>query len=130
MAAGDDKITSFDKAHYEQLLAYLLSVEKDVDINPKLLGPSVDLKLDPTLSTTFHPGSQDWSTAKAFLDRAGAFGNSVHTRLAGFETDVRNFYTALKNAEGIFEKTNDLATYDAGKFGQDYPDVAGGDSST
>jgi hypothetical protein len=130
MADGDDKITSFDKAHYEQLLAYLLSVEKDVDINPKLLGPSADLKLDSTLATRFHPGSQDWSVAKDFITQSGTFGNSVHTRLATFETDIRTFYTALKNAEEIFEKTDDLAKYDASKFGQDYPDVTGGGSST
>jgi hypothetical protein len=126
MADDSGKITSFDKAHYDQLLTYLSDIDKDVNTNPKLLGPSADLKLDPTLSTSFHPGSQDWSVAKNFLERAGAFGSSVQTRLATFETDTRTFYTALKNAEQIFEKTNDLATYDASKFAQDYPDVTGG----
>jgi hypothetical protein len=130
MADGNDKITAFDKAHYEQLLAYLMSVEKDVDINPRRLGPSADLKLDSTLTTRFHPGSQDWLSAKNFLDKSGVFGNSVHTRLANFETDIRTFYTALKNAEEIFNKTDDLATYEASEFGQDYPDVTGNGSST
>jgi hypothetical protein len=130
MADDSGKITAFDKAHYDQLLSYLSNIDKDVNTNPKLLGPSADLKLDSTLSASFHPGSQDWPVAKSFLDRAGAFGNSVHTRLATFETDVRTFYSALKDAEEIFEKTDDLATYDASKFAQDYPDVTGGGSST
>jgi hypothetical protein len=130
MADDSGKITQFDKAHYEQLLAYLLSVENDVDTSPRRLGPSADLKLDSTLTSRFHPGSQDWSVAKDFLTQSGTFGNSVHTRLATFETDIRAFYKALKDAEEIFEKTDDLATYDAGKFGNDYPDVTGGGSST
>jgi hypothetical protein len=125
MADGNDNITSFDKAHYEQLLTYLTGIDKDVDTNPKFLGPSADLKLDSSLSTRFHPGSQDWSVAKDFLSQASNFGNSVHTRLTKFETDVRTFFTALKNAEEIFEKTDDLSTYDASKFGQEYPDVTG-----
>jgi hypothetical protein len=123
MAADDDKITAFDKAHYEQLISYLTNVDNDIDTNPKYLGPSVDLKLDNTLTARFHPGSTDWSIAKDFLTQANAFGNSVHTRLAGLDVDLRKFYTALKNAEAIFDKTNDLSTYDASKFGQDYPDL-------
>jgi hypothetical protein len=123
------KITAFDKAHYEQLLAYLRDVDKVVETDPRYLGPSVDLKLDSTVSTRFHPGAQDWAVAKDFITQAGTFANSVHTRLAGFETDIRSFYTALKNAEEIFEKTDDLATYDASKFGHDYPDLTGGDPS-
>jgi hypothetical protein len=130
MADGNDKITQFDKAHYEQLLAYLLSVENDVDTSPRRLGPSADLKLDSTLTSRFRPGSQDWSVAKDFLSQSGTFGSSVHNRLATFETDIRTFYTALKNAEEIFEKTDDLTKYDASKFGGDYPDVTGGNSST
>jgi hypothetical protein len=130
MADDSGKITSFDKAHYDQLLGYLSDTDKDVNTNPKLLGPSANLKLDTTLSTTFHPGNQDWSVAKNFLDKANLFGGSVHTRLATFETDVRTFYSALKDAEEIFEKTDDLATYDASKFAKDYPDVTGGGSST
>jgi hypothetical protein len=127
---ADDKITSFDKSHYEQLLAHLRDVETEVDTNPKYLGPSSDLKLDNTLNSRFHPGSQDWTVAKDFFTQANSFGTSVHTRLANFETDIRAFYTALKDAEAIFEKTDDLATYDASKFAQDYPDVTGNNSTT
>jgi hypothetical protein len=129
MADDSGKITAFDKAHYEQLLSYLMDLDKDLDTNPKYLGPSADLKLDSTLSSRFHPGSQDWSVAKDFLTQAGTFGNSIHTWLSKFDSDTRNFYVALKNAEAIFEKTDDLATYDASKFAQDYPDVPGGGPS-
>src|ERR1700748_145112 len=106
MPDENGNITSFDKAHYEQLIAYLRDVDALINTNPKYLGPSSDLKLDSTLNTRFHPGSQDWSVAKDFLTQATSFGNSVHTWLANFETDTRNFYMALKNAEEIFQKTD------------------------
>jgi hypothetical protein len=67
MPDGNDKITAFDKAHYEQLIAYLMAVDNVVDTNPKYLGPGADLKLDNTISSRFHPGSTDWSVAKDFL---------------------------------------------------------------
>ncbi|MGI5229457.1 hypothetical protein [Actinoallomurus sp. CA-142502] len=123
---ADGNITSFDKSHYEQLLTFLKNIDTDVEGNPQYLGPSADLKLDATLNSRFHPGSQEWSVCKDFLQQATSFGTSMHSRLANFDTDLRNFYSALKNAEAIFEKTDDLATYDASKFSQDYPDVTGG----
>lgn len=129
MADDTGKITSFDKSHYEQLITYLKDVDHVVNTDPKYLGPSANLKLDTTLSTRFHPGSQDWPVVKDFVTQAGTFGGSVHTRLTGFETDIRNFYTALKNAEDVFNETDDLTTYDASKFSQNYPDV-GGPSTT
>jgi hypothetical protein len=122
---GTGKITSFDKAHYEQLIAHLRDVDDVLSTTPRYLGPSADLKLDSTLSSRFHPGSQDWPVAKDFVTQAGTFGNSVHTRLTTYETDLRTFYTALKNAEDVFDDTDDLTTYDASKFSREYPDVGG-----
>lgn len=124
------KITSFDKTHYDQLIAHLLAVDNVLNTDPKYLGPSADLKLDTTLSTRFHPGSQDWPVVKDFVTQAGTFGNSVHTRLTGYETDLRAFYTALKNAEDVFDDTDDLTTYDASKFEQNYPDISGTGGTT
>ncbi|GAB2847451.1 hypothetical protein GCM10027176_58830 [Actinoallomurus bryophytorum] len=126
MADNDGHITSFDKAHYDQLIAHLRDVDNVLDTTPAYLGPSADLKLDTTLGSRFHPGSQDWTVAKDFVTQATTFGNSVHTRLTGYETDVRAFFTALKNAEDVFDDTDDLTTYDASKFAQEYPDVGGG----
>ncbi|MFB9839792.1 hypothetical protein [Actinoallomurus acaciae] len=120
------KITSFDKTHYDQLIAHLRAVDDVLNTTPRYLGPSADLKLDPTLNSRFHPGAQDWSVAKDFITQAGTFGTSVHTRLTTYETDLRAFYTALKNAEDVFDDTDDLTTYDASKFERNYPDVGGG----
>ncbi len=126
MVDNSGRITSFDKAHYDQLITYLTNVDDVINRTPRALGPSADLKLDTTLSTRFHPGSQDWPVAKSFVTQAGTFGSSVHTRYTTVETDVRTFFTALKNAEDVFDETNDLTTYDASKFDQNHPDVAGG----
>ena len=125
MADDSGNVTAFDKAHYDQLNNYLASVDDNINTSPSALGPSVDLKLDPTLSTMFKPGSQNWDVAKNLVAKAGSFGNSAHTRYTTVEQDVRTFVSALKGAEGVFEDTGDLATYDAGKFEGDYPDVAG-----
>lgn len=125
MADDSGNVTAFDKTHFDQLIRYLMSVDDNVNTSPSALGPSADLKLDPTLSTMFKPGSQNWTAAKNLLAQAGTFGNSAHTRYTTVEQDVRKFVNALKGAEGVFENTNDLATYDASKFESDYPDVAG-----
>jgi hypothetical protein len=130
MADSTDKITTFNKAYYEQLIKHLRDIDSVVNTSPKYLGPSADVKLDSSLGTRFHPGSQDWPVAKDFVTRAAAFGNSVHTRLAGFEAEIRSFYTALKGAEDVFDETDDLATYDAAKFAKKHPDVTGGGPST
>lgn len=130
MPDNTGRITSFDKSHYEQLISYLKTVDDDVNTSKYELGPSSDLKLDSTLSSTFHPGSQDWPVAKNFITQATTFGTSAHTRLVAVEQDVRTFYKALKNAEDVFDETNDLTTYDASKFTQDYPDVGGTPPST
>lgn len=122
---GDYHITSFDKAHYDQLINYLNSVDDGINRDPIALGPSSDLKLDSTLGTRLKPGSQNWDVAKNFMTRAGAFGNSAYTRYTGVEQDIRTFVNSLKNAEGVFEDTDDLTQYDASRFTQDYPDVGG-----
>jgi hypothetical protein len=119
------KITSFDKSHYDQLITYLSDVDGTINTSPGALGPSADLKLDTTLGSRLHPGSQDWPVVKDFTTQAGTFGGSVHERYSAVELEVRGFTTALKGAEEVFSETNNLTTYDASKFGQEYPDVVG-----
>lgn len=126
MADNSGRITSFDKAHYEQLITYLKTVDDGINTSEYALGPSAKLKLDSTLSTTFHPGSDSWPLAKGFVTQAGTFGNSVHTRYTAVEQDVRTFYKALNSAKDVFDDTDDLTTYDASKFERDHPDVGGG----
>jgi hypothetical protein len=126
MPDGSGRITSFDKAHYDQLITYLTTIDDVVNRSPWALGPSSNLKLDGTLTSTFHPGSQDWPVVKNFVAQAGTFATSVHNRYTAIETGTRTFYKALKAAEDVFDDTNDLTTYDASKFEQNYPDVAGG----
>lgn len=123
---GDHHITSFDKAHYNQLIAYLNGVDESINKEPIALGPSADLKLDATLATRLKPGSTNWDVAKNFATQAGTFGNSAHARYTGVEQEVRTFMTALVNAADVFDDTDDLANYDASKFRQEYPDVGGG----
>jgi hypothetical protein len=126
MPDGSGKITKFDKAHYDQLITYLTTFDDVVNRSSWALGPSSDLKLDSTLTSTFHPGSQDWSVVKNFVTQAGVFAGSVHNRYTAIETDTRTFSKALKGAEDVFDDTDDLSTYDASKYESDYPDVAGG----
>lgn len=125
MPDDSGKVTAFDKSHYDQLITFLNSIDDNINTDPTALGPSANLKLDPTLPTMFKPGSQNWDVAKNLVTKAGNFANSAHTRYTTVEQDVRTFVHALKGAEDVFENTNDLATYDAGKFERDYPDVAG-----
>jgi hypothetical protein len=126
VADNSGRITSFDKTHYEQLIHYLVSVDDNINRAPHALGPTADLKLDSTLPSRLHPGSQEWSVAKNLNTQAGTFAGSVHSRYVAVEQDVRTFYKALKEAEDVFDETNDLTTYDASKFGRQHPDVGGG----
>jgi hypothetical protein len=76
MADNSGRITSFDKSHYEQLITYLKTVDDGINTSEYALGPSAKLKLDSTLSTTFHPGSDSWPLAKGFVTQAGTFGRT------------------------------------------------------
>jgi len=125
MADNSGRITEFNKAHYDQLITYLTGVDEGINTGKFALGPSAELKLDSTLSSTFHPGSSDWPVAKAFVTQAGTFGNSAHARYVAVEKDVRTFSKALKDAEDVFEDTNDLSTYRASDFLRDHPDLGG-----
>ncbi|MDN3359702.1 hypothetical protein [Actinomadura sp. DC4] len=125
MADDNEEVTSFDKTHYEQLIHYLMSVDGGINKTPSALGPSADLKLDSTLQTLLKPGSQNWDPVKNLVAQAGAFGDSAHSRYTAVEQEIRVFVNALKDAENVFEDTDDLASYDATKFGDEHPDVAG-----
>jgi hypothetical protein len=121
----DGKITQFDKARYEQLINFLRSIDDSINTDPMALGTTANLKLDNSLATRLKPGSQNWDIAKNLATQAGVFGNSAHQRYASVEEDLRAFAKALRDAEGVFEETDDLATYDARKFSQEHPDVGG-----
>jgi hypothetical protein len=128
--ADSANVTAFDKGHYEQLITYLRSLDDGVNTNPVALGTSGDLKLDNTLSSRLKAGSQSWEIAKNLAAQAGIFGNSVHARYTSFDEEMRAFVKALKDAEDVFENTNDLATMDAGKFAKDHPDIVGSPNAT
>ena len=125
MADDSGQITEFDKSQYDLLIKNLTVIDDDLNKSPWALGPSADLKLDSSLSSKFHPGSQDWSVAKNFVTQATTFASSAHNRYTAVENDVRTFSKALKDAEDVFDETDDLATYDAAKFSRDHPDVSG-----
>jgi hypothetical protein len=125
MADDSGQITEFDKSQYDLLIKNLTDIDDNLNKSPWALGPSADLRLDNSLSSKFHPGSQDWSVAKNFVTQATTFATSAHNRYTTIESDVRNFSKALKDAEDVFDETDDLATYDASKFSRDHPDVGG-----
>jgi hypothetical protein len=124
MADDSGQITEFDKSQYDMLISHLTIIDQALNTLPSALGPSADLKLDSSLSSKFHPGSQDWAVAKNFVTQATTFATSAHNRYTATESDVRSFYKALKEAEKVFEETDDLASYDASKFSRDHPDVS------
>jgi hypothetical protein len=119
------KITAFDKDHYDQLITYIKGVDDDVNTAPGALGATSGLKLDGTVDTMLHAGSKSWGTAQKLTGQAKVFGESVHNRYTAIENEMRTFGSSLKDAEDVFKDTNDLATYDASQFSQDYPDVGG-----
>jgi hypothetical protein len=123
------RITKFDKAHYELLIKYLMGVDDTINREPYALGPSSDLKLDATLPSRLPPGATDWAVAKDLNTAGGTFAGSVHARYVAVEQEVRTFYKALKDAEDVFDDTDDLTTYDASKFGRQHPDIVGGGSA-
>jgi hypothetical protein len=124
--SDQSSITQFDRAHYDELTNYLKALDDDINIKPELLGPTADLRLDASLSSTLKAGSPNWSAAKTLATAAGAFGGSVHTQYVALELEQRKFVKAMKDATDVFEETSDLADYDAAKFVQEFPDIAGG----
>ncbi|HEY0537486.1 MAG TPA: hypothetical protein VGD53_03915 [Actinoallomurus sp.] len=126
---GSGKITAFDKDHYDQLITYLKGVDDDVNSDPGALGSSSHLKLDDSVDTMLHPGSKSWGAAQRLTGQAKTFGGSVQSRYTSIENEVRTFGSSLKDAEDVFKDTQDLATYDASQFSQNYPDVGGSSGS-
>jgi len=124
------KITEFSKTHYDQLIGYLASNADVINKDPQALGPTANLRLDETLSSTLRAGSQEWAVAKNFSAAAGTFGASAHTQYVVAEQEARTFSDHLKSAEDVFENTDDLASYAASKFEQNYPGITSPSSTT
>jgi hypothetical protein len=122
------RITAFDRAEYDKLIDYIVSVDRDLNTN--LAKPRPGVRLDDTLGGGIHPGSLAWSPAKGLNDSAVAFGRSVKERYRDLSKDWEQYITALRNARDVFESTGNLSTYSASKFVTDFPDVSPGAKSS
>jgi hypothetical protein len=128
MSGGPDvptgHITTFDRAQFERLIRVVDSI--DHSLSQQFLKPGADIRLDETLGNRIHIGNQAWTAVSDFTAAATKFGTSIHQRNQEFSTDWRAFIAALNEAKDVFEQANDLASYSAGTFLNDYPDVLGG----
>jgi hypothetical protein len=115
------KVTAFDRGQYDNLIAWVDSV--DEDLNKNLAKPKAGVRLDATLGSGIFPGSANWPPAALLVTNGKAFGTSVAARYADLSKDWEQFVTALRNARDVFENTNDLVNYDASKFVNEFPGV-------
>jgi hypothetical protein len=122
---ADKNTTAYDKTFVTNIIRYLSSLDDTINTAPWALGASPDLKLDASLQDLLKPGSQNWDPVKRLTSRAASFGNSANARNTAVAQELRAFTHALTEVSGIFDKTNNLADYEASKFGNEFPDIAG-----
>lgn len=115
------KVTAFDRGQYDNLIAWVDGVDKDLNTN--IAKPKSGVRLDATLGSGIFPGSGSWPPAAQYYTNAKAFGASVAARYADLSKDWEQFITALKSARDVFENTSDLAHYNASKFVTEFPGV-------
>ncbi|MFD0490273.1 hypothetical protein ACFQ0O_28195 [Saccharopolyspora spinosporotrichia] len=116
-------ITAFDRSQYERLIKAVDSV--DHSLSQQFLKPGTDIRLDESLGSRLHVGSDSWSAVTDFINAANKFGTSVDTINEKFSDDWRGFIKALNAAKDVFDDTNNLANYSAQKFLNDYPEIGG-----
>jgi hypothetical protein len=116
-----DKITEFDRAEYDNLIAWIDGVDRDLRMN--LGKPRPGVRLDATLGSGISPGSPNWPPAARFTSQAKEFGKSVAERYAELSKDWELYIAALRGGRDVFESTDDLSTYSANKFVEEYPDT-------
>ncbi|GAA0556121.1 hypothetical protein GCM10009533_62390 [Saccharopolyspora spinosporotrichia] len=121
-------ITAFDRSQYERLIKAVDSV--DHSLSQQFLKPGTDIRLDESLGSRLHVGSDSWSAVTDFINAANKFGTSVDTINEKFSDDWRGFIKALNAAKDVFDDTNNLANYSAQKFLNDYPEIGGEGASS
>jgi len=114
----------FNRAAFEELICFIDGVERE--INTSFLRPGLTLRLDESLGTFLKPGSPKWKPpVESVKGKANTFGESVYTKFRDlsdkWRTDKKNFTAAL----AIFQQTDDLATFSAQTFLEEYPDLGG-----
>ena len=115
----------FTKAAFQELIQYVGEVESD--INSRFLAASGGLQLDDSLGSFLQPGNPSWDPPLGTLKSiANTFGGSVETKFRGLSDDWRTYKENLNDAMKVFDKTDDLASMDAGEFSKQYPDLGVG----
>ena len=115
------KVTAFDRGQYDNLIAWLDSVDRD--LRTQLARPRPGVRLDANLGSGISPGSPNWPPAARFVGAGKDFGKSVEERYAELSKDWEQYIAALRGARDVFESTSDLSSYSARRFVNDYPDT-------
>jgi hypothetical protein len=116
------KITKFSKDQYQRLIGFVNDADDylndDIVIQPD---NDVDFR-----SPEYDPGSATWHPAQHATENVKALSTSLYGQLDGLGKEFHQFAGALKDAAGVFEKTDDLASYSATDFTDKYPGITGG----
>jgi hypothetical protein len=117
-------VIKFDSGAWQMLERFVDEVKTDLDST--FLKATSGLKLDASLKTELHPGSESWPVVAALTDAAKGFGDSVQTQFTTLSDDWDTFVRALMDGERIFEDHDDLATMSAQDLLSEDPDLAAG----
>lgn len=116
---------TFDEEKYNRLITMLDEMESTL-LHSATQSDSIVLDAEFTLQ----PGSQKWQPAVALVTKGQKFGGSVEQQNEALRQAIVKFRNALVAAKGVFKDTNDLATYDVGRFVAEFPDFNAGGGLT
>lgn len=120
---ADETKTKFDSGQYEKLIKNVDTHEDE--LRKQFLGASAGIRLAADLGERVHAGNPEWPAIQSLNESLGALGKSAETMNEKTSKDWRKFTEALNDAKRVFEDTDDLASYSATEFVQDYPDLSG-----
>ncbi|MFT7841741.1 hypothetical protein Q5530_36870 [Saccharothrix sp. BKS2] len=109
--------TTFDEAKYNKLIAVIEELEDGL-VHHATQSDTVPLDTDFQVQ----PDGQGWQAATNLVSKGKGFGGSVDQQNESLRQGLVKFRNALVAARGIFKDTDDLATYDIGRFVAEYPD--------
>ncbi|MDU0295109.1 hypothetical protein, partial [Saccharothrix longispora] len=108
---------TFDEAKYNKLITVLDELEDGL-VHYATQSDTVPLDADFQVQSD----GQGWQAAVNLVSKGKGFGGSVDQQNESLRQGIVKFRNALVAAKGIFKDTDDLATYDIGRFVIEYPD--------
>ena len=120
----DHPLINFNGDNWRMLERFIN--ETKLDLDTRFLKAVAGLRLDGSLKTDLHPGSEGWTIVRLLTDAAKTFGDSVQKEFTTLSGDWDTFIQALVDGERIFEDYNDLATMSAQDLLKEDPDIAPG----